>query len=385
MTQRKILFHISQLNIGGAERSSVRMINMLARKDWKITVVVDVGGGGLETSLDSRVEVIYLRKELRGLDFKLEKGFLRRLLMVPKTSLYFYDRFSSLLIQRKFYKKHYDAACILLMGTRPNFVCKYVNATSRFHWIRNDLKQTPNAEKIRASINKWWSYIDKYICVSKTAEAGLLDLCPQVKGKTQVVYNILNTEEMLAKSNEKPDREFSSEAVNILSVCRLKDSAKAVFRLVDVCTALRDRGLCFKWYVIGDGPDREALKSKIRENKLENQLVLLGMKDNPFPYYKMTDIVAMLSYHEGLCGVINEAKVLKKAVIATEVSGVHEQLIDRKTGIIVKQDTNLIVEALMELISDQTLRDRLAESGYPDEILKDERKLVALEKLFVNQ
>nr|WP_228759571.1 MULTISPECIES: glycosyltransferase [unclassified Idiomarina] len=187
---------------------------------------------------------------------------------------------------------------------------------------------------------------------------------------------------MREKSLKKASISFSSETINLLSVCRLKDSAKAIFRMVEVCSILRDRGFEFKWYVIGDGPDRKALEVLIHKSHLEDCMILLGLKENPFPYYRMADVVAMLSYHEGLCGVINEAKVMKKAVVATKVSGVYEQLIDRQTGLIVDQEVSAIVEGLAELISDSELRTRLAESGYPTSILEDEHKITSLEALF---
>ena len=112
-------------------------------------------------------------------------------------------------------------------------------------------------------------------------------------------------------------------------------------------------------------------------------MLLLGNLKNPFPAYAAADIVAMLSFYEGLCGVINEARVLERPVIATQVSGVDEQLTDDVNGLVVDNNEDAIVEGMSRLLSDPKLRNRLAAGGYPDSLLDDEEKLDELEALFL--
>lgn len=139
--------------------------------------------------------------------------------------------------------------------------------------------------------------------------------------------------------------------------------------------------MIFFWYVIGEGSDREAIEAKIREFKLNDRFILLGQQENPFPYYKHSDIVAVLSYYEGLCGVVNEAKVTGKAVIATEVSGIHEQLQNGINGVIVENNFDAIYDGLESILTDKDLREQITNDYYPKAILNDQHKFEMLTRI----
>ena len=94
--------------------------------------------------------------------------------------------------------------------------------------------------------------------------------------------------------------------------------------MLDVYKRLTDEGIEFYWFIVGDGPDRDELEKRVREFGLEKRFILMGRKENPFPYYKYADISTTLSYYEGLCGAVNEAKVIGKPVIATQFSGIED-------------------------------------------------------------
>ena len=75
---KKILFHYSVLNVGGAENSLLRMMRLLADHGWEVELVLSVAGGKLEPRVDPRVKVTHLRTKLLG-DGSLERDeFLRR-------------------------------------------------------------------------------------------------------------------------------------------------------------------------------------------------------------------------------------------------------------------------------------------------------------------
>jgi glycosyltransferase involved in cell wall biosynthesis len=94
--------------------------------------------------------------------------------------------------------------------------------------------------------------------------------------------------------------------------------------------------------------------------------------------------VAVLSYYEGLCGVVNEAKVLKKPLIATEFSGIHEQIQHKINGVIVSNNFDAIYTELVSIIKDQILLDQISINGMPESINNDNYKIQQLEALFNN-
>ncbi|MCC8147299.1 MAG: glycosyltransferase [Bacteroidales bacterium] len=112
--------------------------------------------------------------------------------------------------------------------------------------------------------------------------------------------------------------------------------------------------------------------------KLQDGFVLLGHQMNPFPLYRQCDMVAVLSYYEGLCGVINEAKVMGKPVIATEFFGIHEQIIDGDGGLIVENSFDSIYQGMKSLLTDCNLRERLTNNHLSKQVMDDAYKLEIL-------
>ncbi|BFN13724.1 hypothetical protein MspRI1_17350 [Marinobacter sp. RI1] len=208
---------------------------------------------------------------------------------------------------------------------------------------------------------------------------------PEALSKAVVIYNIIAPDEMQAMAGKAPPPFDPSRDgfVNILTVCRLNDRAKGLVRMARVCRALKDKGLRFHWYIAGSGTDRTLLEAEIATLDIADCMSLLGTLQNPFPAYQAADLIAMLSNYEGLCGVINEARVLGKSVIATRVSGIDEQLVSEKNGLIVEQEEADIIAGMTRMLTDQQFRQGLAGGGYPAALLDDEAKLDRLEDLFM--
>jgi glycosyltransferase involved in cell wall biosynthesis len=128
--------------------------------------------------------------------------------------------------------------------------------------------------------------------------------------------------------------EPGDNSFKIVSVCRISDHAKGVFRMLNICERLVRSEVQLKWYLVGDGPDLPALREEVRKRNLEEVFLTPGKKDNPFAYYIHADLVTVFSYYEGLCGVVNEAKVAGAAVAATKFSGINEQITPEVNGVI---------------------------------------------------
>ena len=157
---------------------------------------------------------------------------------------------------------------------------------------------------------------------------------------------------------------------------------KGLLRMVEVHRRLLDAGVQHTWHVLGDGPDHDLLEQAIEEQGVSGTFKLHGAIANPFPYYRFADICAVLSRYEGLCGVVNEARVLERPVIATRFSGIEEQIEDGVNGLIVEQDVDAICDGLALLMRDAGLREQLAQGGYPRELLDDEAKVDLLMAMF---
>lgn len=382
---KRILFHYPILNTGGAEMSSLRMMKALADRGWEVTLVLTTGGGNLEKAIDPRIHVVSLRSQGHGYRFIGATNLASRIQAIPDLLAYGFARVAEFCKSLTFLGRRYDAAVVLLMGMSSRFVRTFVRAPVKVIWIRNDLAGADTCGRVANSLEKAARDITHFICVSEVSRQSLLAFVPSARGKDIVIHNILQPESMrvMASLGESPFRFKGTDALTILTVCRLSDRAKGLLRMVSVCRRLVDRGFNFIWYVAGDGPDKGLFERAIAEAGLHDRLVLLGNLANPYPAYRACDFVAMLSHYEGLCGVVNEARILERPIIATRVSGIDEQLTDGINGLVVDNEEDAIVAGMVRMLSDPGLRDQLATGGYPAALLDDETKLDRLESLFL--
>jgi glycosyltransferase involved in cell wall biosynthesis len=348
-----------------------------------VELVLTTGGGNLESRIDPRVKVSHLRDRASGVRFSKEKNPLKKLGLIATDLLpYAFSRVQQSLRSRRFRKGNYDAAIVSLHGLSASFCCDVVDAKRRIQWIRNDLSLCDPDGKAGRNIREYSDRIDAYACVSGSSHRSLVTLFPEVKERAFVLYNVLDTETMRASAEGVPNPlEKYGPGLKVITVCRLADKAKGLFRMLAVHRRHLAEGLSYKWFVVGDGPDRQALADAVKEAGVEDSFILLGHQSNPFPYYKHADISATLSYYEGLCGAVNEAKVMGKPIIATKFSGIEEQITTGLNGMIVENSEEAIYEGLKTLVVDEELRKSLSNTVLPQPIADDEYKLELLTKM----
>lgn len=118
-------------------------------------------------------------------------------------------------------------------------------------------------------------------------------------------------------------------------------------------------GLNVKWYIIGFGGEEELIRSKIAEAEMEDFVILLGKKENPYPYIKACDLYIQPSRYEGKSVTVREAQMLGKPVVITRYPTSGSQLEDGVDGIIVPLDNEGCAKGIANLLHDQTTMDRL--------------------------
>lgn len=382
---KRVLFHYPILNVGGAEKSSLRMIKALCDRGWDVTLVLTTGGGALETEVDPRVKLVRLRPRAYGQRFARARGPAAKLRALPDLLGYGAMRLIGGLRMLPFLFHRYDAGVILAISLPTFFMRRFVRSNVRMHWIRNDFDgHFPSRAKAIKEIRKNESAFDHYICVSEISRKSLVSSIPEIAPKAEVVYNILDADAMRKAAEDYAAPFPEGPGIRVLSVCRLKDRSKGLFRMVRLCRRLLDEGHDLVWYIIGDGPDRDALVQAIADVGLQDRMVLLGYQQNPFPAYRDADLVAMMSYYEGLCGIVNEAKVMGCAIIATEVSGVDEQLTDQRNGFVVANEEDAIFRKMHEILGSPRLLQQTRNFDYPESILNDQHKLHRIETLLLS-
>ena len=121
-------------------------------------------------------------------------------------------------------------------------------------------------------------------------------------------------------------------------------------------------GIHVKWYLIGYGPDEILIKEKIKENKMEEHVFILGKKTNPYPYIKVCDFYIQPSRYEGKAVTVREAQILCKPVVITRFPTSASQLTDGYDGIIVDMDNDGCAREIVEFIKNKNLQEKIIQN-----------------------
>ena len=149
--------------------------------------------------------------------------------------------------------------------------------------------------------------------------------------------------------------------VHIVSVGRL-EYLKGMDIAAKTALILKKNGCDFVWHIYGRGLMQEEISQYVKQNNLSDCFILEGQRSNPYPYMKKADIIVQPSRREGKSLVLDEAKILGKAIIVTNYPSVIDQITDRKTGIIVEITPEAIAEGLELLMTDTRLKSDLEDN-----------------------
>ena len=176
------------------------------------------------------------------------------------------------------------------------------------------------------------------------------------------------------KVNEKKDEGITT----FINVGRHDEKQKKLTRIIEVAKRLKMNGYRFKMLWIGDGPDSNFYKEEIRKNKLQENIELLGRKQNPYPYFKIADSLILTSEYEGFPVVYLEAMLLELPIITTDVSD-SLKVVKDKYGIVTKKDINSIYIAMKQAIEQGVfIKEKFNYKEYNKEIEQKLEKLINL-------
>ena len=312
---KKILFGITGLTIGGAERVLVDLVNKLSY-DYDITIFTLYAKGELEKELNENVKL----KSLYNKPYK-ELSKLGQKLFAP---------LKVLLLKKSIYKKNikgeYDIEIAFLEGPITRLFSIKNEKVKKIAWIHNDISLVFGKgmkSKIKKHLDE--KVYDKYndlVFVSKDNLEKFNKTYTNLKigeEHKKVIYNYIDKERIIKKSNENIDVSFDKNSINFITVARLVYQ-KGIDRLIKVHKRLIESGYEHNFHIIGDGPEREKLEKLIKENNVEETFHLLGQKENPYPYVRQADYFCLLSRFEGYGMVLEEAKILGKNIIITDTA-----------------------------------------------------------------
>lgn len=349
---KKVLFILPWLALGGLERVQVTIANALAGKGYDVTVLVLEDRVDLKDELDKRVHLIYK-------PYKPHRIMSR----IPYIRNRFYDdgMWETRASAKRLYKYYvgsekYDIEIGFFRGLSVKIISGSTNKSSKkIAWVHNDFKRcggvTNNFKSLEDTKTAYSKY-DKIICVSKQAMNSFNEVIG-LPDKTQVIYNMLPTTDILKLSGEPLD--IKKQTFTILSVGHLTEQ-KGFDRLLNAVKRLNEDGFGFELWLAGYGEDEEKLKNYAKENNLNN-VKFLGYQKNPYKYMKAADLYVCSSRYEGFNLTVAEALFLETPVLSTDCTGPSEILANGKYGMLVDNSEDGLYNGIYSLLTDRGLLD----------------------------
>lgn len=372
MKKRKILFVMESLEIGGAEKSLITILNMIDKEQYDIDLFLFNHHGDFMNFIPKEVkllpppekyEIFIKNRKLAPIKFLLRgdiKSFYNTLLWLVNAGW-------AKLRRKKIYigwnhichlfdciNTKYHTSIAFLERKTMYFNVDKVNSKNKIGFIHNDYSVYPYDEKLD---KHYFQYYNKIPTVSEHCREVLIEKFPEYEEKFIVIKNMISKELILGMSKMKIDGVKKNEKeVTLVSVGRLVKQ-KGFDIAINVCKKLIDKNIDIKWYVVGEGPEKENLKKKIGQYNLDNNFILVGSDINPYRWMNIADVYVQPSRFEGYGITVAEAKVLNKPIVASDIKE-FDELLSNNRGILAKDEDDF-VESIISVIENQILRNSL--------------------------
>lgn len=389
MKKRRILIIGMSLNVGGAEKSLINLLNMIDYKQYDIDLLLFQQRGTFLKQIPKEVNIVEIhnikilfqsvsdtmameKKKLK--DFYLV--FLRYFVSIVEKLKW--KQFDQIRLHRWIdcYAKHitenekeYDVAIAYAGGETAYYMVDKVSAARKVYFFHSDYSKIDIDAVLE---KKYVDSVDAVITVSEICKRSLVKLFPEKKNDIVVLNNLSSSKLIWKLAQEYEPKEFNFErnVMKLVSVGRLVH-IKGFDMAIDAAGILKRNGKKFQWIIIGEGEERKHLEKQIRENGLEDSLQLVGLKENPYPYLLKADIVVQTSRFEGKSVVLDEAKILKKPIVATNYNSVCNQIEDGVNGLIADMSANGIAEKIEQYISEPEILNLIQENTKFDSTLEN--------------
>ena len=236
----------------------------------------------------------------------------------------------------------YDLAISFL--TPHNIVKEKVFAKKKIAWIHTDYTKISVDTNAEYPI---WNSFDNIISISNDVTNTFTQVFPLLKPKIIEIENILSSSFIRQQASLFEPKEMQGDFIKLCSIGRFC-YAKNFENIPFVAKELKEKGLNFKWYIIGFGDNLQTIEN-IKKTNTEDSVILLGKKENPYPYIVNCNIYVQPSRYEGKSVTVREAQILGKPVIITNYPTAKSQIKDGVDGVICDMDNDSIAEAIYNL------------------------------------
>lgn len=362
--KKKILFIISNMESGGVSKSMSSLLNVIDVKKYEVDLFITNPTGVFMDLIPPAINIIKDEKTRllfssfpKNLLLLLKKGYVFSLFvrMIAALLMLINKGYGAWILSRMMYtiKKEYDLAIDYNGQHQLYYLVDKIKATKKASFFHSDYKMW----SYYYSMDKlYYPKLDALFTISDICVNSLIDFFPNVSENIHLMENIsvpLLIEQMANQLIEDMNEICQYRFVTVGHVCKTKGSDLAI----ETAALLKEKGLDFKWYFIGGISDKEYYLKKCKAYDVQNEIVYLGLKTNPYPYIKKADLFIQPSLFEGKSIALDEAKLLCKPIVVTNFSTVNDQFTNGYNATITDFSVEKITSDIYCLVNDKKLQD----------------------------
>ncbi len=300
--KKKIVFYAHSLEIGGIEKALISLLKNIDYKKYEVTLILENRIGILLKELPK--QIIIKEYKISNIKFIIFRKIYNRIKLI----------YSIIINHNK-----YDFSCCYVPYSIPgSILMRYFSKKSSI-WIHTDYyslyKENINHFKAffnNRNINKY----NKIFIISNEAKDNFINIYPNLLNKVIVCGNLIEYESIKDLAKEKV-KESKNDKIVFINVSRHDEESKKLTRLIKaVCNLSKDYNN-FELWMIGEGEDTTIYKDLVNKYNLEHLIKFLGMKTNPYPYFKKADAFVLTSDYEGFPVVYLEALIFDLPIVTT--------------------------------------------------------------------
>jgi len=341
----KILVLHGHLSMGGEERVLLNVLRNLVELNYDVDLLITWNhkeNNLFENEIPKKVNYEFLFDSYNG-----KNKLIKEIYRIRAKTTYLKK------IEKKIKNEKYD----IVIDYSSNLL-KYDNFDIKipvFAWIHFSLTfgEKLTLEKIKKYKKQYKKY-SKIFAITRVMKEEFINKVGIDEKKVELVYNPIDLK-LIEKKAENVEKKYENYLKQdyFLQVSRLTQQ-KQPEHLVDIYYKLKQSGIKEKLYFIGDGEKKEIIKQKIKEYNLENDIILLGQIENPYPFFKNAKLFVHTAKYEGLPTVLLESLALGTPVVSYDCPTGPRDILGKNSEygeLISLNDKDMFVEKVLELMN----------------------------------
>lgn len=376
--KKNLLFIYPAMMIGGSTTALLSLLNKLDPQKYNIDLQLFRNQGPLIDMIPTHVTLLppaEMHTGRKGKIIKIVKLFFSGSLFKAffagltskKKSILSRSVLTSFQAKRLSRKnsKHYDCAIGYLEGWSNRYLAFCTHADKKFAWLHSTFRNITTEPKQELP---WMKKVDRIVFVTDACTQDFQKSMPSMAAKAITIENITDCDIVRQRSRiiDAEDNEFkvfsTYQGLRIITVCRLTLNVKGLDRIVNCAKKMKEANKPFLWYIIGDGDDKQTISELIHQHEIENCLILIGKRLNPYPFIVAADIMCMPSRYEGKPVTVTESMILGTPPIVTKYLSANEQIQNGVNGIVVENTDQAIFAPMLNILQNPSSIKKFCEN-----------------------